>query len=677
MLCSDACGALTLQLLVYGLTNGAAIVLSAVGFTLAYAVARQINLAHGNVFALTTVAVASLAGTLGVPATASLVTRCLALLLLALVGAGCGALLNVLVERLAFRPFRRRRDPLGPLIATVGLSFVFLQLAVWWRVLVPPARGNAPNPHHGSIDVPLLSMPELVPAVELGWGCVSFTLKDACVLLFGIVVAAGATALLAQTKIGRLLRAVAQDPELAALCGADPGRATMLAFALAGALTGLGAAIFAAYYGGVYAQHGLRSGLAAMTAAVLGGVGSPPGAVAGGLVLGVITAFSDYLLDAYWTPALILLLLVGLLAFRPTGLLASEPAPSSENVPPSGALPAPSHVLHPPRWLLAGVFGLAVVYPWVDQLSGWYRVHSVTLALLMVTLAVGLNIVVSFAGLLDLGYAAFFALGAYTAAILTSSSSQLGAMLPSPARDPWLALVAAGPLAAGFGLAFGLPSVRTRGEYLAIVTLAFGEIVPNVIWHLPSWTGGPRGMSGIASPRLLPWVSSSPPQVYLVALAAATLACLAASRLAASRTGRAWAAVRDDEVAAGAVGVNPVHAKLLAFAIGAGYAGVAGAIYAGLLGSILPEQFDFTVSLMVLAAVVVGGRWGIGGAVLGALLITAYDRGLVYAANGALHLLGTATGVSALLTADLRGDNWAVFGLALYLATVARTSEAG
>src|SRR6202022_4619556 len=119
------------------------------------------------------------------------------------------------------------------------------------------------------------------------------------------------------------------------------------------------------------------------------------------------------------------------------------------------------------------------------------------MALLMVTLSIGLTIVVGFAGLLDLGYAAFFAIGSYTAALLTSSGARIGLALPAVLREPWLALLPAGLLAACLGVVFGLPSIRPRGEYLAIVTLAFGEIVPLVIWHLPDWTGGPGGVSGI------------------------------------------------------------------------------------------------------------------------------------------------------------------------------------
>src|SRR5207245_1181497 len=243
-----------------------------------------------------------------------------ALVGLAILGAITGGVLNVGVERLAFRPFRSVKDPLAPLIASVALSFVLFQLAVWWhdfRFVAPPGA-------HQGVDVPLLAMPDLVPKVNLGCCGVTLTLKDVLLLLIAATVAIGGAQLLNRTSTGRLLRAVAQDPETTALMGGDPGRAQVIAFAVGGAVAGFGAAIFAAYFGGANAQFGLRSGLAAMTAAVLGGVGDPRGALLGGIVLGVVASFSDYLLDAQWTPVLVLVLLISLLAFRPSGLLGTS-----------------------------------------------------------------------------------------------------------------------------------------------------------------------------------------------------------------------------------------------------------------------------------------------------------------------------------------------------------------
>jgi len=661
---------LALQLGVFGLTDGAVVALNAAGFTLAYAVSRQINLAHGSVFALTTVVVASLASAMGVTAASPLATRIGALLLLCGAGALTGAVLNAGVERIAFRPFRGVRDPLGPLIGSVALSFILLQAAIWWHAAYYIAP---PNVHQG-VGLPLLSMPDLIPNMDFGRGGVSFTLKDALVLAISVLAAAIGSLLLTRTRLGRLLRAVQQDPEMTALCGGDPGSGQLLAFTAAGALAGFGAAIFAAYFGAANAQFGLRSGLSAMTAAVLGGVGNIGGALAGGMLIGIFSSYSDFLLDAAWTPLLVLALLIILLAFRPHGLLgtsqfvvSSEDAPSQSGV--RFAPRAPSNT----RWLMLSLLMLGIVFPWLDQLAGWYRVSAAADSLLLVVLAVGLSIVVGFAGLLDLGYAAFFAIGSYTAALLTSSGSQVALALPSLMRSPWLALPVAGVVTAGFGLIFGVPTIRTRGEYLAIVTLAFGEIVPGVIVHMPDLTGGNRGMSGVPIVTIGPWPPGSAIGAYFVALALLVVIALAAVRLAGSRIGRAWAAVREDDTAAAAVGVNPPVAKLLAFAIGAGCAGMAGSLFAGLFGHVEPDQFDFTISLMALAAVVIGGRWGIPGAILGGLVVAAYQYVLVDWLSALIRAVGVAVSQPALASADLRMHNFAVFGVALLLAILPRT----
>src|SRR5260370_11370280 len=487
------------QLLIYGLTDGAVVALNAAGFTLAYAVARQINLAHGSVFALTTVVIANLAAVAGVTAAAALVVRVVALLGFAICGALTGGALNMGIERLAFRPFRGRSDSVAPLVASVALSFVLFQAAVWWHDFrfVP-----VPGAHQG-VDLPYLAMPDLLPRVELGWGGVSFTLKDVLVLVIAALVAGGGAILLARTKIGRLLRAVAEDPQTTLLMGGDTARAQLIAFGVGGGVAGFGAAIFAAYFGGANAQYGLRSGLAAMTAAVLGGVGDPRGALLAGIVLGIFSSFSDYLLDAQWTPVLVLLLLIGLLAFRPSGLLGTS---STGAEPPVVARPvlASARLGRSSRWLLFALLVLGALYPWLNQAAGWYRVPGTTVGLLMVTLAVGLTVVVGFAGLLDLGYAAFFAIGSYTAALLTSSGSRIALALPDLVRQPLLAIPLAGILAAGFGVLFGLPSLRTRGEYLAIVTPPFSRVVPPVHWHLPDWTGRPRVGGAIAPVAFVP-----------------------------------------------------------------------------------------------------------------------------------------------------------------------------
>jgi branched-chain amino acid transport system permease protein len=657
------------QLLVFGLTAGAVVALSAAGFTLTFAVSRQVNLAHGNVFALTTVAVASLTRALGVTAATPLPARLGALLLLAVAGALIGALLSGLVERLAFRPFDGRREPLGPLIASLALSFLMLGAAVRWHTII-----TIPMPGHQGVNLPLLAMPDLVPPIELGCCGVSLTLKDLLVLLIGGGVAVVGTLALGRSRGGRLLRAIAEDPELVALLGANPRRGRLLGFLVAGALTGLAATIFTAYYGGTGANLGLRGGLTAMTAAFLGGIGNPVGALIGGVTIGVLSAFGDFVLSAFWTPVLTLLLLVGLLALRPSGMLGTS-IPQSAEIPTGGLVRSTGQPSRPERRLVGGLLVLAALYPVVGWLlpgllPGGVRVYDGTIILLLVALALGLELVVGFAGLLDLGYAAFFAIGGYTLAMLTGGSSRVAPLVPAVLHEPWLALPIAGLVTAAFGIVFGLPSIRARGEYLAIVTLALGEIVPALVIRFPDLTSGARGISGISSPAVPGLPTGSPLNAYGLALLLAACVWLAASRLAGAGLGRAWAAVRDDELAARSLGVDATGVKLMAFALGAGVAGIAGALFAGLVGHIVPEQFDLTLSLMVLAAVVIGGRWGLLGVVGGALLVALYDRVLVDAITNVLRALGGAIGSSWLQGADLRGDNFLVFGLLLYLATL-------
>jgi branched-chain amino acid transport system permease protein len=240
-----------------------------------------------------------------------------------------------------------------------------------------------------------------------------------------------------------------------------------------------------------------------------------------------------------------------------------------------------------------------------------------TTALLYAILALGLNLIVGQAGLLHLGYAAFFALGAYTYGLL---NLHWGVSF-------WLSWLPAAAVAGVAGVALGLPALRVRGDYLAIVTLGFGEIVRMVFNNLEAWTGGPNGLVGIAHPRL--WVPgagvadfgvASAPYYYL-SLATLGLVALACGRLSASRVGRAWRAIRDDELAAGCVGIPVLQLKLLVQGCGGAVAGIAGAIFAAKQGTITPDSFDFILSVMVLAMVVLGGMGSLRGAVIGALVL--------------------------------------------------------
>jgi len=233
-------------------------------------------------------------------------------------------------------------------------------------------------------------------------------------------------------------------------------------------------------------------------------------------------------------------------------------------------------------------------------------------------LAMGLNVVVGLAGLLDLGYAAFFAIGAYTYAY--SNSPYSGTDLPFL---PMLVVGAA--VAAVFGIALGAPTLRLRGDYLAIMTLGFGEIVPIVFLNLEPWTEGTNGIGGIYRPEPLPLIGAfsalTPFAYFIVMIGIVTIAMTLLYRLQDSRVGRAWNAIREDELAAAANGINTVVTKLLAFALGATTAGLAGVFSASKLTIVSPDQFMFTVSFSVLAMVILGGMGNIWGVAAGALIV--------------------------------------------------------
>jgi branched-chain amino acid transport system permease protein len=260
------------------------------------------------------------------------------------------------------------------------------------------------------------------------------------------------------------------------------------------------------------------------------------------------------------------------------------------------------------QWTAIGVILVAMaVAPFV---FGPYGTVILTNALLYVLLALGLNIVVGYAGLLDLGFAAFFAVGAYTVGITTLYFG----------LSFWLALPLAVVFAIVAGIVIGAPTLRLRSDYLAIVTLGFGEIVRITARNLRE-TGGASGLIGIDSPWLFGWHISGPRDFYYVFCVLVIIGVIASVRLANSRLGRAWLYVRHDEDAAEAMGIDRVRVKLAAYVVGAIYGSVGGAFFAVNLGAISPESFSFKQSVLILMAVILGGMGKIPGVILGAFIV--------------------------------------------------------
>jgi branched-chain amino acid transport system permease protein len=302
--------------------------------------------------------------------------------------------------------------------------------------------------------------------------------------------------------------------------------------------------------------------------------------------------------------------------------------------------------------IILATIGLLIL-PLLAQQAGNAWVRIIDIALLYVLLALGLNIVVGFAGLLDLGYVAFYAVGAYMFGLLASSQltdtfPAIAAMFPNGLHTPWWVVIPLGAvLAGGAGVLLGAPTLKLRGDYLAIVTLGFGEIVRVFMNNLDApinITNGPKGITGIDDISIFgvhlgktqTWFGMDFPKVtnyYYLFLILVVLAIFVCYRLERSRIGRAWMAIREDEIAAKAMGINTRNLKLLAFGMGATFGGVSGAMFASFQGFISPESFSLQESVIIVAMVVLGGIGHLPGVVVGALLLSALPEVLRYVAG--------------------------------------------
>jgi len=323
-------------------------------------------------------------------------------------------------------------------------------------------------------------------------------------------------------------------------------------------------------------------------------------------------------------------------------------------------------------YLLLGI--VLIVFPIVDRYTP--NVDFVGDAGRWILLALGLNIVVGYAGLLDLGYAAFFAIGAYSFAIL--ASPQFGIHISF-----WPLLLVSAFVAAFFGILLGAPTLRLRGDYLAIVTLGFGEIVPRVIRNASTFTGGVNGIVGTDQPKI-PAVLGfhgysfglNPVPYYYLMLVIIVITIVLIANLRNSRLGRAWMAVREDEVAAAATGINTVTTKLLAFALGASFSGFAGSYYASKLFIVTPETFSFVVSVTVLLMVVLGGMGNIRGVIVGALVIYAIQSYVLVQLPGWIASATQALNIGFLNNIDVAGyvqrSSILIFGVILVVIMLLR-----
>jgi branched-chain amino acid transport system permease protein len=310
------------QILLIGITNGLLIALVALGYTLVYGIIELINFAHGDVFMIGTMVsltiVTSVPAMMGIAQPETLTPPLLGLLLLGtlLVAMVVCALLNAFIERVAYR--RLRHAPrVAPLISAIGVSFILINVGLHWK---------------GASQV---YFPDLLPNVDILRDVVGiqtpvrFALKDLFVIAIAVPLAFGLTQFIQRTRLGKAMRATAQDREAASMMGIDINTTIMLTFLLGGALAGAAGLMYGLYNNTAWFFQGFRSGLYAFTAAVMGGIGNVQGALLGGLLIGILGAVSDRLIDPRWTQAVVFGLLILILVFRPSGLLGDEAPPRS------------------------------------------------------------------------------------------------------------------------------------------------------------------------------------------------------------------------------------------------------------------------------------------------------------------------------------------------------------
>jgi branched-chain amino acid transport system permease protein len=306
-----------LQQLLLGLTNGMVFALIALGYTMVYGILELINFAHGDLFMLASFLALTLVGALGLTGATGL-TLAFGLLGIVVVCALFAAGLNWSVDRVVYKPLRNA-PKLAPLVSAIGVSFIFMNLGLFWGGLPMDVFAG------GVAAAAPKSFPELLPNINLlgEHAALRVTPKDLVVIFSSLAVMVALFLFVSRTKLGKAMRATAQNPTAARLMGIDVDRVIGSTFLIGGGLAGFAAVIYAIYINTINYQMGYQNGLYAFTAAVLGGIGNIPGAVLGGLVIGLVRAFSDQYIGAQWQPAVLFGMLILILVFRPSGLLGS------------------------------------------------------------------------------------------------------------------------------------------------------------------------------------------------------------------------------------------------------------------------------------------------------------------------------------------------------------------
>jgi branched-chain amino acid transport system permease protein len=580
-----------MSLLLSQVLNGFAIgqiyALIALGFCLISGVANVINFAQGSLFMLGAF-IAFTGVSIGLP-----------LAVAAAIAIAAAALLGLLLERVALRPLVGA-PYIAPFLSTLAISVMADQAAelVWSPDSQP--------------------FPSLWADHTFFVGSAYITGTDVAIFGVGLAATVVLTLYLDRTWVGRALRATAQDPDAAAQLGVRTGAVRQIAFGLAGALGALGGILTALYYQSVFPQMGVPFGLKGFAAAVIGGLSSIPGAALGGLALGIIEALaSGYVGDEYRDAIAFTVMLVVLMVY-PRGILGKRTLDAlGGQSGAAGAIPTTSLLassasqrgrhrilaLSPRGFLILGaVLALAPLI-----VSSPYVLQAFTYGLIFALLAASVSLFSGTAGLLSLGHAAFFGVGAYSVALLAAPSG--------PPLEVTLATAAA--VTALAAMLVTVPLQRLSSDTIALGTLAVGQIGFLVFQNWVSLTRGPMGISDIPHPQsyLLGHlaITSVRGRAWLV-LCLVTMAFVTAERLVSTDIGRAWRAIREDRLAALAAGLPVRRYVMLAAAVSGALAGLAGGLFAYVQTLVSPESFNVQTSILILTMGVLGGLGNLTGA---------------------------------------------------------------
>src|SRR4051794_6777227 len=569
------------QIIVGGIVVGSIYALIALGFSLVYRVTGVINLAQGGFCILGALTGYSLGVWLGLPALAAGV--------LAIVGT---TVLGTALGAVSFVPGLSRLSNANMLMLTAGLLTLIegLALVLWGSqpYALPPFSGDQP--------VNLLGI--LIPS-QAFW-----IIGTAAVIILALWY------LLARTMLGQALRACAENPVAAQLMGVSVPRMTLFSFGLAAAI-GATAGVVLAPTTSLQFDTGRLFTMSGFIAVAIGGIGSFPGAVAGGLLLGVISQLATAYVSSLFSNAIALLLLLFVLIWKPSGLMRSGVARRQDVRDEPRVWKHVTRLAPSTAWISAA-FAVAILaaLPFVINSEG--ILSGLVIAGILFIALIGLDLIMGYAGQVNLGQAGFMAIGGYTAGYLAIQYD----------APPLLGLLGGIVLAVGCSLVLSVVTLRLRGLYLALATLSFGLLIDSCAIGFIDITGGPSGMVGIPSFSVGSIEFDSPQSMYYLVLAIDALLVILLAGLIRSSFGRALQAIRTDQMAAAALGINVVRCKIAAFAASAALASLSGSLYAFFFHFLSPEMVSTARSLELVSMLVIGGEGTLVGPLFGSVLLT-------------------------------------------------------